>query len=72
MLSEELENTLQRALDKAFSLKHQFITLEHLLFALLEDKNALNIFNACKVNIEILKKELEGFLEKNLSDLVLS
>ena len=72
MLSEELENTLQRALDKAFSLKHQFITLEHLLFALLEDKDALNIFNACKVNIEILKKEVEGFLEKNLSDLVLS
>ena len=72
MLSEELENTLQRALDKALDLKHQFITLEHLLFALLEDKNAQNIFNACKVNIEILKREIEGFLEKNLSDLVLS
>ncbi len=72
MLSEELENTLQRALDKAIELKHQFITLEHLLFALLEDKNALNIFNACKVNIEILKREVEGFLKKNLSDLVLS
>ncbi len=72
MLSEELENTLQRALDKALNLKHQFITLEHLLFALLEDKNAQNIFNACKVNIEILKREIEGFLEKNLSDLVLS
>ena len=72
MLSEELENTLQRALNKALNLKHQFITLEHLLFALLEDKNAQNIFNACKVNIEILKREIEGFLEKNLSDLVLS
>jgi len=72
MLSEELENTLQRALNKALNLKHQFITLEHLLFALLEDKNAQNIFNACKVNIEILKREIEGFLEKNLSDLVLT
>ncbi|MBH43349.1 MAG: ATP-dependent Clp protease ATP-binding subunit ClpA [Rickettsiales bacterium] len=72
MLSEELENTLQRAMNKALKLKHQFITLEHLLYALLEDKDALNIFNACKVNIVILKREVEGFLEKNLSDLVLS
>ena len=37
MLSDELEKTLQRAMDKAIKCEHQFITLEHLLYALLED-----------------------------------
>ena len=71
MLSDELEKTLQRALDKAIESKHQFITLEHLLFALLEDGSAKKIFDACKVNLNILSKELETFISNDLSDLVL-
>ena len=71
MLSEELEKTLQKALDKASLLNHQFITLEHLLFALLEDSDAMKIFIACDVNINLLKNEVENFMKENLSDLVL-
>ena len=71
MLSEELEKTLQRALDKASLLNHQFITLEHLLYALLEDSDAMKILNACDVNINLLKNEVENFMKNNLSDLVL-
>ena len=71
MLSEELEKTLQRALDKASILNHQFITLEHLLYALLEDNDATKIFIACDVNINLLKNEVENFMKNNLSDLVL-
>ena len=71
MLSEELEKTLQRALDKAVNCKHQFITLEHLLYALIDDKDAILIFEACEVNQETLREELEIFISKNLSDLVL-
>ena len=37
MLSKSLEETLRRAMTNASSLKHEFATLEHLLFALLED-----------------------------------
>ena len=72
MLSDELEKTLQKALDKAITCKHQFVTLEHLLFALLNDKEALEIFEACKVNVEKLRKELDNFINSNLSDLILN
>ena len=44
MLGEELERTLQNALNIALKYKHQFITLEHLLLALLTDKDAIEIF----------------------------
>ena len=71
MLSEELEKTLQRALDKASLLNHQFITLEHLLYALLEDSDAMKIFIACDGNINLLKNEVDNFMKNNLSDLVL-
>ena len=41
MLSRSLEETLRRAMNLASSKKHEFATLEHLLFSLLEDKNAI-------------------------------
>ena len=41
MLSKSLEETLRRAMTNASSLKHEFATLEHLLFALLEDQDAM-------------------------------
>ena len=69
MLSDELENTLQRAMEKALSCRHQFITLEHLLFALVEDKDAIKIFKACNINLDALKSEINNFLENNLSEL---
>ena len=41
MLSRSLEETLRRAMNLASSKKHEFATLEHLLFSLLEDKDAI-------------------------------
>ena len=41
MLSRELEETLRRAMSNAASLSHEFATLEHLLLALTEDRDAL-------------------------------
>ena len=69
MLTDELENTLQRAMEKAISCKHQFITLEHLLFALLEDKDAQKIFDACNINIPELHREISDFLDNKLGEL---
>ena len=71
MLSDELEKTLQRAMDKAIKCEHQFITLEHLLYALIEDLDAKKTFEACTVDTELLKNELEAFIKKSLSDLIL-
>ncbi len=69
MLSDELENTLQKAMEKAISCKHQFITLEHLLYALTEDKDALKVFEACKIDLSVLKNALNDFLQNNLNEL---
>ena len=54
MLSKSLEETLRRAMTNASSLKHEFATLEHLLFALLEDQDAIEVLKACSVNVKTL------------------
>ena len=46
MLSSNLEKTLREAYNFAYTNKHEFVTLEHLLFALIEDKDALSVLNA--------------------------
>ena len=70
MLSQELEISLQQALEKAVHYKHQFITLEHLLLALIDDKDAIDVFEACNLNKNTLKLELESFIELKLNDLI--
>ncbi len=70
MISDELEKTLQRAQEHAQSLSHQYMTLEHLLYSMIDDKDVINILEACEVDIVSLKEELENFLKKNLSDLI--
>ena len=47
MLTRELEETLSFAVDQAVKHKHEFVTLEHLLFALLEDRTAYEILFNC-------------------------
>ena len=58
MLSKPLEETLRRAMTNASSLKHEFATLEHLLFALLEDQDAIEVLKACSVNVKTLGEDL--------------
>jgi ATP-dependent Clp protease ATP-binding subunit ClpA len=70
MLSRELEETLRRAMSNAASLSHEFATLEHLLLALTEDSDALEVLHACNVDIEELVKKLGEFIEVELSSIV--
>ena len=70
MISDRFEKTLQRAQDKASSLNHQYMTLEHLLFAMTEDEDVMKILNDCNINISALKDELENFLKNHLNDLI--
>ena len=62
MISDELEKTLQRAKVCAESFQNEFMTIEHLLFSMIDDFDVKEIFNACNVDIEVLKKELNIFL----------
>ena len=70
MLSRELEETLRRAMSNAASMSHEFATLEHLLLALTEDRDALEVLYACNVDIEELVKKLGKFIEVELSSIV--
>ena len=54
MLTRELEETLSYAVDEAVKYKHEYVTLEHLLFALLEDNAARDILFNCGARIEEL------------------
>jgi ATP-dependent Clp protease ATP-binding subunit ClpA len=64
MLSKELEATLNAAFHAARQKSHEFMTVEHLLLALLDNQSALQVLRACAADIESLRKELIAFLEE--------
>jgi len=66
MLSKELEQTLSQAFSYARKRAHEFLTVEHLLLALLENDHALLILQSCEIDIAILKQELTDFLADNM------
>jgi ATP-dependent Clp protease ATP-binding subunit ClpA len=71
MLSRNLEKSLHRALAQANDRKQEYATLEHLLMALTEDQDAIAVLKACGVDIEKLTADLKGYLDEELSNLVI-
>jgi len=65
MLSKELEFTLNLAFKEAREKNHEFMTIEHLLYALLDNPTAVEVLNACGAEIDKLKQDLGKFLEKS-------
>src|SRR5215204_2054914 len=61
MITKELENTLNLAVAEATTRQHEYITLEHLLLALLNDPTARDVIYACGGNLNALKKDIEEF-----------
>ena len=66
MLTRELEETLSFAVDQAVKHKHEFVTLEHLLFALLEDRAAYEILFNCGAQVEEISRALQEYFENVL------
>jgi len=64
MLSKELEFTLNLAFKEAREHRHEFMTVEHLLLALLDNSAAADVMKSCGADLEKLKKELAGFLDE--------
>ena len=64
MLNHELELSLNVAFAKARDNRHEFMTVEHLLLALLSNKSAREALEACKVDLAVLREELEVFIRK--------
>ena len=62
MLSRELEVTLNLAFKNARDKKHEFMTVEHLLLALLDDASATSVLKACGVDLDALRQDLSEFI----------
>lgn len=66
MLSKELEYTLNQAFKQARDNWHEFMTVEHLLLALLDNPSASPILRACGADIEALRDDLTDFIDSNI------
>ncbi len=66
MLTRELEETLSYAVDEAVRHKHEYVTLEHLLFALLEDAAAREILFNCGAQIEEIARALQEYFDNSI------
>lgn len=68
--SRNLEETLHRAIAFANQRKHEYATLEHLLLSLTEDAEATAVMGACNVDLAVLKRNLESYLDTELRSLI--
>ncbi|MGM3160429.1 ATP-dependent Clp protease ATP-binding subunit ClpA [Dickeya undicola] len=64
MLNQELELSLNMAFARAREHRHEFMTVEHLLLALLSNPSAREALEACTVDLAVLRQELETFIEQ--------
>ena len=69
MLSSNLEKTLREAYQLATNNKHEYVTLEHLLLCLIDDKDALSVLKACGVDIVVLRNNVDTFILNDLKNL---
>ena len=68
--SRSLEKALHRALAIANERSHEYATLEHLLLALIDDKDAAAVMRACSVDIDMLRRNLESYIDNELANLI--
>ncbi|MEM9288720.1 MAG: ATP-dependent Clp protease ATP-binding subunit ClpA [Pseudomonadota bacterium] len=67
--STHLEETLHRAIAEASGRHHEFVTLEHLLLALLEDRDAVAVMRACAVDIDELRAAVTAYIDGELDSI---
>jgi ATP-dependent Clp protease ATP-binding subunit ClpA len=70
MITRELQATLNTALSEAITRRHEFVTLEHLLLALLHDRTANDVIRHCGGSVDQIERELETFLNESMEQLV--
>ncbi|MCU7878037.1 MAG: ATP-dependent Clp protease ATP-binding subunit ClpA [Candidatus Thiodiazotropha sp. (ex Lucinoma borealis)] len=64
MLNKELEFTLNQAFKNAKERHHEFMTVDHLLLALLDNPTAVAVLRACGADIEHMRKSVQSFVEE--------
>jgi ATP-dependent Clp protease ATP-binding subunit ClpA len=65
MIAQELEVSLHMAFVDARQQKHEFITVEHLLLALLDNPSAAEVLRSCSCDVEEIRKNLQNFIKDN-------
>jgi ATP-dependent Clp protease ATP-binding subunit ClpA len=66
MISKELSETLGFAVKEAKKRRHEYVSVEHVLFALLHDDTGIDIIAKCGGNVDNLKRSLESFFEERI------
>ncbi len=69
-MTPSLERALEKALHLASDRKHEYATLEHLLFVLTEDEDASEVMRACKLDIDKLRADLNDYMDEELNSIV--
>jgi ATP-dependent Clp protease ATP-binding subunit ClpA len=69
MIAKNLQSTFEFAVNEAIRRRHEYVTIEHLLFALLHDRDVNDVVRACGGDVEELKKQLDEFIEKTYEQL---
>ncbi|MCK9284302.1 MAG: ATP-dependent Clp protease ATP-binding subunit ClpA [Rhodocyclaceae bacterium] len=65
MIAQELEVSLHMAFVEARQKRHEFITVEHLLLALLDNPSAAEVLRSCAANVDMLRKDLTNFIDEH-------
>ena len=69
MIARQLQKSFEFALNEALKRRHEYVTIEHLLYALLHDRDVIDIIRACGGDIPQLQKQLDDFMNKTLEQL---
>ncbi|HVR38519.1 MAG TPA: AAA family ATPase, partial [Thermoanaerobaculia bacterium] len=69
MIARQLQQSFEFAVNEAVRRHHEYVTLEHLLFALLHDSDVASVIAACGADSDRLKKELDDFMQKTFETL---
>jgi ATP-dependent Clp protease ATP-binding subunit ClpA len=69
MLTSELQKTIKRAINEAMQRRHEYMTLEHLLYALLEEQTGSEVIHHCGGSVTEIHRELEQFMSERIETL---
>ena len=70
-LSRSLEQALHHAIKLASDRHHEYATLEHLLLALIDDTDASQVMKACNVDMDVLRRSVQKYIDEDLATLVI-
>jgi ATP-dependent Clp protease ATP-binding subunit ClpA len=69
LIARQLQKSFEFALTEAVKRRHEYVTLEHLLYALLHDREVVDVLHACGGDVAMLKKQLDDFLNRTFEQL---